>query len=93
MLLIFSICGIVWQDSNSNMHTKELEGNVLARLGFELQFKSLMAFNFEEYSDLEAPPGLSEANHGPIVFFRPKRRKRILTPPGFHPHAEPQAHP
>eukprot|EP00250_Pteridium_aquilinum_P025235 c3039_g1_i1 orf=395-727(+) len=78
------------EDINPRRNANELGGNFVGRLDIKRHFKSLMAFNFEEYSDMEAPPGLSEASHGPILFFRPKRKKH---PPVLHPQAEPQAEP
>ncbi|KAI5070346.1 hypothetical protein GOP47_0014689 [Adiantum capillus-veneris] len=63
-------------------HTNKLGEGLLSRLSFDFHIKELLQLNLEEYDDLEAPPALAEANHGPVLFFRPKRRRR---PPGFRP--------
>ncbi|KAI5065901.1 hypothetical protein GOP47_0018525 [Adiantum capillus-veneris] len=48
----------------------------------ELPITSVMAFDLEDYSEIEAPPGLPEATHGPVVFFHRRRRGKLPPPAG-----------
>lgn len=54
----------------------------LAPSSSELPIRNVMAFDLEDYSEVEAPPGLPEATHGPVVFFHHRRRRGKLPPPG-----------
>ncbi|MCO5592297.1 hypothetical protein L7F22_046297 [Adiantum nelumboides] len=67
----------------SNLIADSRSESTLAPSMSELPTTSVMAFDLEDYSEVEAPPGLPEATHGPVVFFH-RRRRGKLPPPGSH---------
>ncbi|MCO5566364.1 hypothetical protein L7F22_020041 [Adiantum nelumboides] len=67
----------------SNLIADSRSESTLAPSMSELPTTSVMAFDLEDYSEVDAPPGLPEATHGPVVFFH-RRRRGKLPPPGSH---------
>eukprot|EP00250_Pteridium_aquilinum_P024683 c29447_g1_i1 orf=141-437(+) len=63
--------------SNGDTYAHDIGGSRFASIALELPKKRLMAFNLEDYNEMEAPPRQPEATHGPVVFFRRKRRGKL----------------
>ncbi|KAH7445811.1 hypothetical protein KP509_01G025100 [Ceratopteris richardii] len=74
--------------TSTSKHISAHRRDRLSKLDVKVYVKRLIQLNFDEYGDFEAPPGLAEANHGPIVFSHPRRRRR-RHPRKHFPHFNP----